>query len=299
MTDYRKLFDLTGKTAVVLGAASGIGKSSAEALAALGAGVLCADKSVEGAQATAAAIREYGGVADAAACDAASAADVAALAGIAKQKFPRLDIAVTTPGLNIRKTILDYTEEDLDRVINLNIKGTVWFFQAFGRIMVEQKGGSLIACSSVRAVTIEPGLAVYGSTKAAIGLLVQGFASEVGRHGVRVNAIAPSVVETALTAPITQRPDIYTLRWAHGAQSLEQFRRGCDCGRLSRLGCCKLCQRQHAVCRRRLDRHRRTADGIDATGHVAGSPALRPRSTRRDDLSASFLLCSNGRHLFP
>jgi NAD(P)-dependent dehydrogenase (short-subunit alcohol dehydrogenase family) len=112
MTDYRKLFDLAGKTAVVLGAASGIGKSSAEALAALGAGVLCADKSVEGAQATAAAIREDGGVADAAACDAASAADVAALAGIAKQKFPRLDIAVTTPGLNIRKTILDYTEED-------------------------------------------------------------------------------------------------------------------------------------------------------------------------------------------
>ena len=215
MTDYRKLFDIAGKTAVVLGAASGIGKSSAEALAALGAGVLCADKSVEGAQATAAAIREYGGVADAAACDAASAADVVALAGIAKQKFPRLDIAVTTPGLNIRKTILDYTEEDLDRVINLNIKGTVWFFQAFGRIMVEQKGGSLIACSSVRAVTIEPGLAVYGSTKAAIGLLVQGFASEVGRHGVRVNAIAPSVVETALTAPITQRPDIYKLYAGH------------------------------------------------------------------------------------
>src|SRR5665213_2629834 len=78
----------------------------------------------------------------------ASAADVAALADKAEQKFARLDIAVTTPGLNIRKTILDYTEEDLDRVINLNIKGTVWFFQNFDRIMVKQKGGSLIACSS-------------------------------------------------------------------------------------------------------------------------------------------------------
>jgi NAD(P)-dependent dehydrogenase (short-subunit alcohol dehydrogenase family) len=122
---------------------------------------------------------------------------------------------VTTPGLNIRKTILDYTEQDLDRVINLNIKGTVFFFQAFGRIMVEQKAGSLIACSSVRAVTIEPGLAVYGSTKAAIGLLVQGFASEVGRFGVRVNAIAPSIVETALTAPFKQRPDIYNLYAGH------------------------------------------------------------------------------------
>jgi len=215
VTDYRKLFDLTGKTAVVLGAASGIGKSSARALAALGASVLCADREASGAQTTAAEITADGGSAEAAACDAASAADVAGLAKTAMERFPRLDIAVTTPGLNIRKTILDYTGEDLDRVINLNVKGTVWFFQAFGRIMVEQKGGSLIACSSVRAVTIEPGLAVYGSTKAAIGLLVQGFASEVGRHGVRVNAIAPSIIETALTAPITQRPDIYNLYAGH------------------------------------------------------------------------------------
>jgi len=215
VTDYRKLFDITGKTAVVLGAASGIGKSSAEALAGLGASVICADVSDEGAEATAAGIRAQAGVAEAAICDAASAASVSALAASAMQKFPRLDIAVTTPGLNIRKTILDYSEEDLDRVINLNIKGTVWFFQAFGRIMMNQRGGSLIACSSVRAVTIEPGLAVYGSTKAAIGLLVKGFASEVGRFGVRVNAIAPSIAETALTRPFKERPEIYNLYAAH------------------------------------------------------------------------------------
>jgi NAD(P)-dependent dehydrogenase (short-subunit alcohol dehydrogenase family) len=215
MTDYRKLFDLSGKTAVVLGAASGIGKSSAEALASLGARVLCADRAADGAEATAAGIREQGGSAEATVCDAADRASVTALAGTASQKLARLDIAVTTPGLNIRKQILDYTEEDLDRVINLNIKGTVWFFQAFGRIMTQQRGGSLIACSSMRAVTIEPGLAVYGSTKAAIGLLVKGFASEVGRFGVRVNAIAPSIVETALTGPIKDRPEIFNLYAAH------------------------------------------------------------------------------------
>ena len=215
MTDYRKLFDLTGKTAVVLGAASGIGKSSAEALAGLGASVICADVSDEGARRPPPAFARRPASAEAAICDAASAASVSALAASATQKFPRLDIAVTTPGLNIRKTILDYTEEDLDRVINLNIKGTVWFFQAFGRIMMDQRGGSLIACSSVRAVTIEPGLAVYGSTKAAIGLLVKGFASEVGRFGVRVNAIAPSIAETALTRPFKERPDIYNLYAAH------------------------------------------------------------------------------------
>jgi NAD(P)-dependent dehydrogenase (short-subunit alcohol dehydrogenase family) len=215
VTDYRKLFDLNGKTAVVLGAASGIGKSSAEALAALGANVLCADRDRAGCEATVAGIQASGGKADAATCDAASAADVAALGESVKAKFPRLDIAVTTPGLNIRKTILDYSEEDLERVINLNIKGTVYFFRAFGRIMVDQRGGSLIACSSVRAVTIEPGLAVYGATKAAIGLLVKGFAAEVGGFGVRVNAIAPSIAETALTEPFKQRPDIHKLYAAH------------------------------------------------------------------------------------
>jgi NAD(P)-dependent dehydrogenase (short-subunit alcohol dehydrogenase family) len=216
MTDYRKLFDLTGKTAVVLGAAAGIGRSSAEALASLGASVICADRTRDGAEATAAGIRERGGAADGVACDAAQRSDVAALAETVKAKFPRLDIAVTTPGLNIRKTILDYTDEDLDRVLTLNIKGTVWFFQAFGGIMTKQKsGGSIIACSSVRAVTIEPGLAVYGSTKAAISLLVKGFASEVGRNGVRVNAIAPSIAETTLTEPFKQRPDIYNLYAAH------------------------------------------------------------------------------------
>jgi NAD(P)-dependent dehydrogenase (short-subunit alcohol dehydrogenase family) len=250
MPDYRKLFDLTGKTAVVLGAASGIGKSSAETLAGLGASVICADRDRNRNEATAAGIRAAGGSAEAIATDAALAGDVAALAAAAKSRFPRLDIAVTTPGLNIRKTILDYTEEDLDRVVTLNIKGTVYFFQAFGRIMAEQGGGSLIACSSVRAVTIEPGLAVYGSTKAAIGLLVKGFASEMGRFGVRVNAIAPSIAETALTEPFKQRPDIYKL--------YARLRRG------------KLCERKHPVRRRRLDRDRRPPDGPDATHAMTG-----------------------------
>jgi NAD(P)-dependent dehydrogenase (short-subunit alcohol dehydrogenase family) len=81
-------------------------------------GVICADRAREGAEATAAGIRAQGGSAEVATCDAANSKDVAALAKTVMQKFPRLDIAVTTPGPNIRKTILDYTEEDLDRVIN-------------------------------------------------------------------------------------------------------------------------------------------------------------------------------------
>jgi NAD(P)-dependent dehydrogenase (short-subunit alcohol dehydrogenase family) len=207
-TDYRRLFDLTGKTAVVLGAASGIGKASAEALASLGADVMCADGVADSAEATAAGIRARGGLAEAAICDAANASDVAALATSAQLRFPRLDIAVTTPGLNIRKTILDHSEVDLNRVIDLNFKGSVRFLQAFGRIMMRQQGGSIIACSSVRAGPIETGLAVYQSTEAAIGLLVKGFASEVGGSGVRVNAIAPSVTEQAEISHLQAGPTV-------------------------------------------------------------------------------------------
>lgn len=209
MTNYRKLFDLTGRKALVLGAASGIGRASAEAIGALGAEVHCADIDAAGANAAAEAIRAAGGRAEASCADAANGADIAALFARARQALGRLDIAVTTPGVNIRKTILNYTEEDFDRIFELNVKGTFFFLREAGRIMAEQKSGSIITTSSVRAFTIEPGLAVYGATKSAISLLVKGFASEMGPHGVRVNAIAPSVIETALSAPIKTRPEIY------------------------------------------------------------------------------------------
>jgi NAD(P)-dependent dehydrogenase (short-subunit alcohol dehydrogenase family) len=225
VTDYRKLFDLTNRTALVLGAASGIGRASAEALGALGAHVVCADRDAAGAAATAAAIARDGS-AEAHAADAADAAAIERLAELARAARGRLDIAVTTPGVNIRKTMLDCSEADFDRMISLNVKGTFLFLRACGRIMLAQRGGSLIACSSVRAMTIEPGLAVYGATKAAISLLVKGFASEVGHAGVRVNAIAPSIIETALTAPIVARPDIHRTyaahtvfnRWGHASE---------------------------------------------------------------------------------
>lgn len=209
MTDYRKLFDLTGRTALVLGAGSGIGKASAEALGALGAETHCADLDLAAAEATAAAIRGAGGKASASRADASQGSEIAALVARAKSALGRIDIAVTTPGINIRKLVLNYSEDEFDRIVDLNFKGTFFFFREVGRVMVEQKSGSIIASSSVRATTIEPGLAVYGATKASISLLVKGFAAEVGAHGVRVNAIAPSIIETPLTAPIKAWSEIY------------------------------------------------------------------------------------------
>ena len=211
---YRALFDLTGKNAVVLGAASGIGKASAEALAALGANVICADKNRDGVERTAADIGTH--VRSAAhVIDAGKAEDIATLAAAAQTFGPRIDIAVTTPAAHIRKPFLDYSDEEYDRIVDLNLRGVFLFLRAFGRIMQSQRGGSLIATSSMRAMTLEPGLAIYGATKAGIIQLVRGLASELGSSGVRVNAVVPSIVDTALVAPLKARPDIFNKLAAH------------------------------------------------------------------------------------
>lgn len=214
LASYRRLFDLTGKTALVLGAASGIGKASAEALVALGAAVICADLDKDGVETTASDLRTRG-PAEARLVDAASAESVNALAVAIRKGHPRLDIAVTTPGIHVRKLLCDYTDEEYDRVANLNLRGTFYFLRAFARLMVAQGGGSLIASSSVRATTLEPGLAIYGATKAGIIQMVRGLASEVGRFGVRVNAIVPSIVETPLVGPLKARPEIFQALAAH------------------------------------------------------------------------------------
>ena len=111
--------------------------------------------------------------------------------------------------------MLDYTDEEYDRVVDLNLRGTFLFLRAFGRMMSQQKGGSLIASSSIRATTLEPGLAIYGATKAGIIQMVRGLASEVGPFGVRVNAIVPSIVETGLVAPLKARSEIWNALASH------------------------------------------------------------------------------------
>jgi NAD(P)-dependent dehydrogenase (short-subunit alcohol dehydrogenase family) len=212
LRNIRAGFDLSGKNALVLGAA--FGKASAEALAALGANVICADKDREGVERTAAdigtAVKSQAHV-----IDAGSASDIAKLADAAMKFAPRLDIAVTTPAVHIRKAFLDYSDEEYDRIVDLNLRGVFLFLRAFGRIMREQKGGSLIATSSMRAMTLEPGLAIYAATKAGIIQLVRGLASELGSSGVRVNAVVPSIVDTALVAPLKARLDIFNKLAAH------------------------------------------------------------------------------------
>jgi len=193
------LFDLTGKTAAVIGGGSGIGEAVAFGAARQGASVIVLDANAAAASAVAARI---GGDAGGAALDIRDAAAVRdALDGIARDRG-RLDIVVCTPSINVRKPILQYTGDEFDRVVAVNLKGSFNVLQAAGRLMALQRGGSIVIFSSIRAQVVEPGQSVYAMTKAGILQLVRAGAAEFGPYGVRVNALGAGVVETPLTAPI-------------------------------------------------------------------------------------------------
>lgn len=202
--NYAEMFRLDGQVALVVGGGSGIGRASCEALAAQGARVVVADAKAELAAETAS---EIG--AEASAVDITDAEAVKELIKDILERHGRLDVAVTTPSINVRKPILHYSSEEFDQVVKVNLKGTFQVLTEAGRAMAAQGAGSLIAFSSIRSLVVEPGQAVYAMTKAGTVQLIRGLAAELGPKGVRANAIAPGVIDTPLTAPIKGKPDWY------------------------------------------------------------------------------------------
>jgi len=192
------LFDLTERTVVVVGSASGLGQSSALGIADAGAHVVCADLDEAGAQRTVELVAARGGSAEAAPLDVTSTDSVAALVAA------HADAAalVMTPGLNIRKRMLSTTDEEFDRVIDINLKGTYRLMRGFGAEMAERGRGSIVTFSSFRAIVVEPGQGLYAAAKAGVVQLTKTLASELGPSGVRVNSILPGPFETPLTVQI-------------------------------------------------------------------------------------------------
>ncbi|GAA1681490.1 SDR family oxidoreductase [Fodinicola feengrottensis] len=198
--DYTDLFRLDGKHAVVIGGGSGIGRESARALAAFGAKVTVADRDL-------AAARETAGPVSADVFEL-NVLDSAAVAAAAVSLSP-VDVLVFTAATNVRKRLLDYSIEEYQRVVDLNLRATFDLVRAFGAGMVARGRGSIIGFSSIRGTVVEPGQGVYAATKAGLVQLLKTAAAEFGPSGVRANAIAPGVVETPLTAQIKENAAWY------------------------------------------------------------------------------------------
>ena len=222
------LFRLDGKLAVVVGAGAGIGEAVARGCAYQGARVACADVDLEAAQETAVRIKENGGTASAYELDILNPEAVSETFDAATESGGSLDIVVCTPGVNVRKPLLEYTEEDFDRVVTLNLRGNLNVLQAAGRRMADQGSGSIILFSSIRSIVVEPGQGIYAATKAGIVQMVRALAAELGPSGVRVNAVAPGVVDTPLTAQIKAHSAWYDAyadrtifnRWANAEEMI-------------------------------------------------------------------------------
>ncbi|WP_432842580.1 SDR family NAD(P)-dependent oxidoreductase [Dactylosporangium sp. CA-092794] len=191
MTYLDKAFDLSGTVAVVTGAGSGMGRVGSEVLAEAGAKVVVADIDTARIDETVAAITAAGGTAKGKQVDVSQKASVDDLVDFAVAEFGRIDSMLNVAGVPHNVDVVDVTEEDLDRIIGINLKGTFFGCQAAMRAMLPQGSGAIVNVASSIIDLPFQGYSVYGMTKAGVTMLTRVLAAEAGPHGIRVNTIAP------------------------------------------------------------------------------------------------------------
>lgn len=189
-------YELTGRTALITGAASGIGRATAVLLAEAGAAVHCADRDDHGLEETVELITKAGGRATAHPLDVT---DRAAIKAAIAQAGP-LDITAAIAGIMHSSSVLETSDEDLDRVLDINFKGVLRTCQEAARAMIAAgRPGSIITMASGAVDAAQPGLLCYSAAKAAVVQLTKTLATEAGPHGIRVNAVAPGWIRTPMT----------------------------------------------------------------------------------------------------
>jgi 3-oxoacyl-[acyl-carrier protein] reductase len=206
--------------AVVTGAAGGIGMAVCFRLAAAGYALVLTDLDANAAQASAAQLEETGGFAIALGMDVADPASIEAGFARVRERFGRCDVLVNSAGVATRAAFIDFPLAQWEHVLTVNVTGSMLCGQHAARLMAASgRGGSIVNLASVAGLRASPGRAAYGTSKAAVIALTRQMAVELAAHRIRVNAVAPGPVETALT------------RKFHTAQARAAFVRGVPSGR--------------------------------------------------------------------
>ncbi len=200
-------FDLTGKVALVTGAARGIGKACALALAQAGADIVLGLRDISTADALAAQIEQLGRKVLPVQMDVTKMPEIRAAVDQALQTFGRIDILVNNVGFGKTYPVEQVPEEYFDEIIAANLKGTFFTAQAVGKVMITQRHGTIINIGSQAGFVAIAGESVYCMTKAAISHLTKCMAAEWAQYNVTVNAVAPTFIETPGTQPDLDIPE--------------------------------------------------------------------------------------------
>ena len=186
---------LDGKACVVTGAGSGIGRATAEKLAAEGGRVVCVDIAADAVEATAAGI---GDAAVAVAADVSKRGECDAFVRRCVDEFGAVDVLVNNAGVNLPGVFHEVSDETIDRTIDVNVKAQIYACQAAIPHMLESGKGSIVNISSVNGVVAEPYLAIYATSKGAVVMLSRGIALDYAKQGIRCNAVLPGWVDTPI-----------------------------------------------------------------------------------------------------
>jgi dehydrogenase/reductase SDR family protein 4 len=190
-------FDLTGKLAVVTGGSRGIGREIALGFANYGADVVVASRKQEDLDAVAEEIRKLGRKSAAIATHMRNKEDIERLVKSTLDQFGKIDILVNNAGTNpYFGPFLEMEERTWDMVMDTNLKGYYLLAAAVAKGMIERKSGNIINMASLGGKRASPGLGVYSISKAGVIMLTQVLAQELGPYGIRVNAVAPGIVQT-------------------------------------------------------------------------------------------------------